>query len=105
MEITFHPNSSAVVRVAPTRPVVHEHEAAISAPALSDADAAVAFESSNALDHALREAPLSRTEFIKRGADLIGDVNYPPKETIAKISHLLAMRLYSDDGSDAGQAH
>ena len=103
MEISFHPNATAVVRTAPARPVVHEEHGA-TPPAGAEADTAVAFASANALDHALRERPLSRSEFVKRGAELIGDVNYPPHETITKISHLLAMRLYAADGTDAGQA-
>ena len=64
----------------------------------------MAFENVRALNSALRETPVSRAEVVKRGVELIGDVNYPPRETIQQISHLLAMRLYSDEPSDFGQA-
>jgi hypothetical protein len=53
----------------------------------------VSFGNSAALDGALQNVPGSRPEEVDRARNLIGDVNYPPQETIKKISTLLAIHL------------
>ena len=98
MEINLHLNLGAVGRTLPTaKPDARQEQPAAGAAEISAAETAIAFENLQALDGALRDAPLSRADVVKRASELIGDVNYPPRETIQQISHLLAMRLYSDD--------
>ena len=38
----------------------------------------------------------SREDVVHRAAELVGDVNYPPPETIRMISHLLAIRIQAE---------
>src|SRR5882762_5392940 len=56
----------------------------------------VAFENSRALTTALYNTPPSRDDVVRRATELIGDVNYPPPETIRMISHLLAIQMQSE---------
>jgi len=56
----------------------------------------VAFENARALTTALDNSPAAREEMIRRATELVGNVNYPPPETIRMISHLLAMQMESD---------
>jgi len=56
----------------------------------------VAFENSRALTTALHNTPESRDDIVRRATELVGDVNYPPPETIRMISHLLAIQLESE---------
>lgn len=56
----------------------------------------VAFENSRALTTALENTPAVRDEVVRRATELIGDVNYPPPETIRMISHLLAIRIQTE---------
>lgn len=56
----------------------------------------VAFENSRALTSALESTPAVRDEVVRRAAELIGDVHYPPPETIRMISHLLAIKIHTD---------
>ena len=88
MEISFHlRNLDAVGR------------AYVSKPGSRDAKAAqdeVAFENSRALRTALQNTPESRDELVRRATELVGDVNYPPPDTIRMISHLLAIQMGSD---------
>lgn len=53
----------------------------------------VSFAGSTAVRRALEEAPDVRVEMIQRARNLVGDPTYPPRETIQRLSHLLAMRL------------
>ena len=53
----------------------------------------VAFENSRALTTALHNTPASREDMVRRATELVGDVNYPPPETIRMISHLLAIQM------------
>jgi hypothetical protein len=53
----------------------------------------LAFENSRALMTALQNAPASRIDEVRRATELIGDVGYPPPETIRMISHLLAIQM------------
>lgn len=51
------------------------------------------FKSSRALEKSVAGLPDMRPEAIARGLQLVGRVDYPPMETITKISNLLAMRI------------
>src|SRR5438128_99750 len=105
MEINVLRNFSAVGRTASAaKPAAPAEPATPPHSETAEAEAAVAFENVRALNSALRDTPVSRNDVIKRATELVGDVNYPPRETIAKISHLLAMRLYSVDDSGSGDS-
>lgn len=56
----------------------------------------VAFENSRALTTALHNTPASREDVVRRATELVGDVNYPPPDTIRMISHLLAIQIQGD---------
>ena len=74
----------------------------VTPPRASDARAVeeeVAIENTRALRQALDDSPHLRAEVIKRAAELVGDVNYPPRETIRMISHLLAIKLQEGDSN------
>jgi hypothetical protein len=88
MEISFHLRSLD----APGTSLV-------SKPGSRAAQAAqdeVAFENSRALTTALQNTPESRDDMVRRATELIGNVNYPPPETIRMISHLLAIQINGD---------
>lgn len=55
----------------------------------------VSFQDSAVLESALEKLPETRAEAVERARNLIGNVHYPPEETIRKISHLLAIQLES----------
>lgn len=91
MEINFHPTQmDAVSKPHAARPV-QPRETNID-------EEAVAFENARALRSALDEIPEVRSEAVRRATELLGDVNYPPAETIRMISHLLAIQLHADGG-------
>lgn len=46
-----------------------------------------------AVDRALDATPDIRPEAVARARKLIGDPAYPPRETIVRLSHLLALHL------------
>lgn len=56
----------------------------------------VAFENSRALTTALQNTPESRDDVVRRATELVGDVNYPPPETIRMISNLLALQMKAE---------
>jgi hypothetical protein len=56
----------------------------------------VAFENSRALTTALQNTPESREDVVRRATELVGDVNYPPPDTIRMISNLLAIQIQSE---------
>lgn len=51
------------------------------------------FAQSAAVEQALQKTPEIRTEAVDRARALAGQVNYPPPETIRRLSNLLAMHL------------
>jgi hypothetical protein len=53
----------------------------------------VAFENSRALTTALQNSPAVREDAVRKAAELVGDAQYPPPETIRMISHLLAIQM------------
>ena len=88
METSFH-----------IRPVDAVGSAYTTQPARRPARAAedeVAFENARALTAALHASPAVRDEVVRRATELVGNVNYPPPETIRRISHLLAIQLDPD---------
>lgn len=55
--------------------------------------------SSAALEKAMHAVPDVRAEAVARGAALIGQVDYPPMETIHKISNLLALNIGGEEAT------
>jgi hypothetical protein len=45
------------------------------------------------LDRSFATTPEMRPEVVQRGRQMIGDVTYPPDETIRKLAALLAMNM------------
>ncbi len=84
MEINPNSNTGSVNRVA--------HPAPQARPVRGTGDQAV-FNRSEALDRSFAEMPEVRPEKVARARELIGQVTYPPRETIAKISDLLALDI------------
>ena len=51
------------------------------------------FEGAAAVNQALEATPATRVEAVDRASGLIGDLAYPPRETILRLSHLLALKF------------
>jgi hypothetical protein len=84
MEIRFQTNPLDVVgRTYGPKPANRD------VPAAEDE---VAFENSQALRTALADTPAVRSDAVARARDLVGQPEYPPREMIQKISHLLALK-------------
>lgn len=49
-----------------------------------------------AVDRALEKTPDIRADVVERARKLVADPAYPPRETILRLSHLLAIRLPSE---------
>lgn len=58
------------------------------------------FDHAAALNRALADTPDLRAGEVERARELIGDVSYPPAETIKRIASLLATNL-GDETADA----
>ena len=84
MEIGHNFDASAVSRVIAARPPPAERPGGNGRPS---------FESTTALDQALQQEPHIRAEAVARAKNYIGEVAYPPPETIAKIANLLALHF------------
>ena len=89
MEINFHLGNLGVTGDTQT---VARAAGRVSSSVRDD----VALENSRALTHALHETPASRAEIVRRATELVGEPNYPPPETIRKISHLLAIQMHPE---------
>ncbi len=85
MEIKLHTNVDSVARVSN-----NNTQAKASRPIDSDSDVSV-FESSRALEARLKDLPDVRADKVDEGKRLIGDPEYPPRETIRRIAALLAL--------------
>ena len=59
------------------------------------------FTGADRLNQALAATPQVRPKEVQRAKELIGDVTYPPPETIRRISVLLAMHLDLDSAPDS----
>ncbi len=86
MEINPNLNSGAVNRIS--------EQSSPARPIRATGDQAV-FNRSEALNRSFAETPEVRQDKVARARELIGQVTYPPRETIAKISDLLAMNISS----------
>lgn len=53
----------------------------------------VSFAESDSLDQSLTKIPDVRTEEISRARALVADPSYPPRETIRRLSNLLALEM------------
>lgn len=56
----------------------------------------VNFAQSAAVEQALQKSPNVRTDAVERAKALVGNISYPPPETIRRLSNLLAMHLPVD---------
>ena len=88
MEVNFHLRSLDAVSSAYVT-----HPSNRSTKAAQDE---VAFENARALTSALHDTAAVRDEVVRRATGLVGDVNYPPPETIRMISNLLAIQMQPD---------
>lgn len=61
----------------------------------------IALENTRALTKALKDTPESRDDVVRRATELVGDVNYPPPETIRMISNLLAIQMQVQEQDNA----
>jgi hypothetical protein len=87
------------MQVHPNNGIHAAEKATVKPPAASRPSAttgSASFRESEALHAALRETPDVRTEAVAWAQDLIGDVQYPPLETIRGIAALLALHLDDD---------
>lgn len=70
-----------------------------AAPAASPAqrpsktEAVAAFHDAEALNNALKEQDEVRNAKVEKALNLIGQVQWPPAETIRRIANLLAMKI------------
>ncbi len=74
-------------------PVYPQRAAAASTPGNVQSGDQAQFGGSDALNEALSQIPDSRPEVVENAKSLIADVNYPPPETIRKLSQLLAIGI------------
>jgi hypothetical protein len=58
------------------------------------------FSEADALNQALRAEPEARAEMVAHARELIGAVNWPPREAIEQISNLLAVHLLAQTKSN-----
>lgn len=92
MEINFHlSNTEPIGKAFAAKPAVPRET--------GSAEDDVALENTRALKTALDNTPFARAEVVRRAVEMVGDVNYPPPETIRMISNLLAIKLQQE--SDA----
>jgi hypothetical protein len=96
MEINFHLRNVDATGAA--RSCRCDHRTAQDAQAAQDD---VALENARALTTALKNTPESREDVVRRATELVGDVNYPPPETIRMISNLLAIQMQVQDQDKA----
>lgn len=86
MQIDTNYNTSQTPRIGSATP-------AGSKPVqTSGADTAM-FQQAEALNVALRNAPDVRADKVQKAVGLIGQVQWPPSETIQRFSALLAIKL------------
>lgn len=64
-----------------------------TASAVKPAGSGVSFDSSEALDKALKGLPDSRLDAVERARALVNDPNYPSSDTLKKLSQFLAVNL------------
>ncbi|MFO1497044.1 MAG: hypothetical protein U1G07_01380 [Verrucomicrobiota bacterium] len=86
MEVKLDTNINAVSHRPITKP-------ANPAPPATDS---TRFDGAEQLNQSLQTTPESRPDVVARAQQLIGDVTYPPPETIRRLATLLAMHLDKD---------
>ncbi len=74
-------------------PVSHRPASPSKGRPIEVAADSVQFDQTRDLDDALRTTTDVRPDEVQRAQQLIGDVTYPPPETIRRIAALLAMNL------------
>ena len=87
MEIRFPSSTGAIERAYSARSAARDTQVAFDE---------VTFENTRALRTALTQKPDVRSDIVAHARDLVADPNYPPMETILKISHLLALKLQAE---------
>ena len=95
MEIKLRTNIDSVARVENTQPKA-------SRPIDADGEMSV-FENSRALEARLKEFPDIRADKVAHGKRLVGDPEYPPRETMRQLAALLALEE-SDQSNSRGQS-
>jgi hypothetical protein len=90
MEIKLHTTVDSVARVS------NNTQTKASRPIDSDSDVSV-FETSRALEARLKDLPDVRADKVDNAKRLIGDPQYPPRETIRRIAALLALTETTGD--------
>ena len=55
---------------------------------------------SESLDRALESEPSTRAEAVEKARKLVGDVAYPPPETVKRLANLLAISVNNDRYQD-----
>jgi hypothetical protein len=90
MEIKLYTTVDSVARVS------NNTQTKASRPIDSDSDVSV-FETSRALEARLKDLPDVRADKVDNGKRLIGDPEYPPRETIRRIAALLALTETTGD--------
>ena len=90
MEIKLYTTVDSVARVS------NNTSTKASRPIDSDSDVSV-FETSRALEARLKDLPDVRADKVGEGKRLVGDPEYPPRETIRRIAALLALNETNGD--------
>jgi hypothetical protein len=84
MEITPNSNIEPAARAAASQ---------VKARAPQPSGDTAAFDRAEALSRTLQTTPLVRPDVVEIAREYIGDVKYPPEETIRRIAVLLATQL------------
>lgn len=87
MEIKLDVNTPKVQAVNGPQPAARSAKAA---------EPKVEFSNAAALDRALKATPDVRSEEVERARKLVNDTNWPPPETIQKLSTLFAMKAVAE---------
>lgn len=87
MEIKLDVNTPKVQAVNGPQPAARSSKAT---------EPKVEFSNAAALDRALKATPDVRAEEVERARKLVNDTNWPPPETIQKLSTLFAMKAVSE---------
>ena len=92
MQVNPNSNAGEAARPEPQSPSLPDVRIARDEPlaALAARDEA-RFTSVSALNKALENLPVLRSEEIERGKQLVQNANYPPPYAIVRIARLLAM--------------
>lgn len=86
MEVNPNLKVGSVPRTPPDQPVVRRSGS-------GSEEAAVQFTESQALNLALADVPDLRVEAVEKARQLVGQVDYPPQETIQKLANLFAIHF------------